>query len=950
MEPTWISNIKETIKNFKDYIPKGNKLFDGIENMDIDKLLSTLKDVFDQEEKAILAENKNKYTTDTYENNFIFFTRQLIISLISSHNKLKGKDVYNKLIRQRHIAYSFYINLEYNAITSEKGDEILADLPTQKLLYSGLVEFYNKFYGSFSDNQNAIKLLCKFFPINSSLFYDKNDIVNAIYRHITNAGTPSDSGYAFRGIELIRENIGYLSLDVVDLLLKRYQLYNIINQKVYRNQVFTIINNADIATEEEKQKYKFFYLDSLILANSMNYGLYQTYAQHEHLIRNYLHLEENLSVNKIGLIITDQSEDVYAYWTNICSVDRHFIVADEVLINMHLNIAEKQIVISYSNNPNTEISFEYVYEDWMLNHYHSKETEQKMLVFINNSNRNNIEYTYRPLRFSLLYLNRYRGLHEQFVDFDHQFTYDKNNMKLTVSSNSNDIPHFYGEMIHSLSCIVGKNGTGKTSTIDFLRGTFFQLIYLIHEKLITCKNGYVSESDYKAYDIVDNNSEFLVVFHLGDDAYYLTNVNGVTATNAKAFDHNAYTSSHELSKVVYFSNMLGVNQNSLFSIEELILRDEGNRDNDEEEEEKRLKNNLIKTLVGFRQADYSESSSFIEKREALKTIEEMKKNPKPNKKYTTVSKDLCYQLVFLEYISQNKMEELFDFPKDKNLFVRSRLIESAKTVLLGTKLSENLKSLQQFLTIPDAKLEHFSSGQYAKFSFLAKLYWFLEGYQKYSDYLNTFIGNNVFSSDDALQKGETSLLFIDEGELYYHPEWQRNFIKIIIDLIHQTITESESKIQVVITTNSPFIISDILMEDITYLSKENKVFDQTFGQNIHKLLKDNFFMNYTIGEYSRELISKIMNWLCSKEGEVNIGEQLSHYFDQPITSGQYFEKIHSLINKIGEPVYREKLLETLNQTEWIKDNDLDLDLDLLLRQREHLDSKIKKIMWLKESE
>ncbi|MCO5388052.1 hypothetical protein [Desulfosporosinus sp.] len=34
----------------------------------------------------------------------------------------------------------------------------------KKLLYLGLVEFYQEFYGKFPDNEEAIMLLCKFYP------------------------------------------------------------------------------------------------------------------------------------------------------------------------------------------------------------------------------------------------------------------------------------------------------------------------------------------------------------------------------------------------------------------------------------------------------------------------------------------------------------------------------------------------------------------------------------------------------------------------------------------------------------------------------------------------------------------------------------------------------------------------------------------------------------------
>ncbi|TGV31405.1 hypothetical protein EN829_032970 [Mesorhizobium sp. M00.F.Ca.ET.186.01.1.1] len=879
--------------------------------MDTEQLLSILTQVFVLEEKAIKKKNSAKYVTNTYENNVRHFAKQLIMSMILSHNDLKENADYKSLLRQRHIAYGFY-NILDNGFAS--GYDILKDPSIEKLLYSGLADFYRNFYGSFSDNEEAIKLLCKFYPKDDSLFGNKENIVNPIFYHISNAGTPSDVGFAFRGIELIRENINNLPIEIIDQLLQKYELYRIINEKVYRHQIFTIIDNASIKMEDERQKYKFSYLDSLLLANSMNNSLYEKYGSQEHLSRHYIHFDQNMKADKIGLIFSNTQESTYAYWTNKCSMDRNFVVNEETAINMRLHIAEKQISLTYLNKPTTQINFEFVYDDWMLDNYRSKETEQTLHKFVHGGSSEKEDFTYNPLTFSLLYLSRYRGLNEQVINFDHQFTYDKKTNELKNSSESPDISHFYGEKLYSLTCIVGKNGTGKTSTVDFLRSTFFRLLNLIANRKITSKKGYVSESDYGVYNIVDSGSKFMVVFHLRNQPYYLTNIKHITTLAAKPFDNNAYKSVHELSKVAYFSNMLSVNQDSLFTDEEMVPRDKSQQEK------------MAMSLSSFRQANYSEASSFIQKRKAME-------NDTPS-----INKDLCYQLAFLDYLSPKKLEAYFDMPSDRTLTVKSELSDLKEIELTVTNIGEKLTSLKPFLTTPDAKLESFSSGQYAKFSFLAKLYWFLEGHRKYTERWKPLIGSYIFSRDEVLQEEETALLFIDEGELYYHPEWQRKYIKMLIDFIHST--DTKFKIQVVITTNSPFIISDILSKDVTYLSSEEKEFDQTFGQNIHKLLIHNFFMSYTIGEYSRELIENIMKWLCpTKDDVVNISEELSLYFERPIDPKDYSEKIRCLINQIGEPIYRDKLLDTLNKSELGKSS----ELELLLRQRAEIDQRIKSL-------
>lgn len=940
MQPDWLREILKIINYSKDNVPEGRILLENTDSMNTEQLLSALNDVFNLEEDAIKKEHEKSYVTDTYENNVRYFATQLIISMIPHHKQLEKYEDYKKLLGQRHVAYGYYSTLEHK---SEYGMAILEDSSFEKSLYLGVVTFYQNFYGSFSDNEEAIKLLCKFYPKNVGLDGNIDDIANAVFRHISNAGTPGDIGYAYKGIELTRRYIGNLPIEIIDKLLQRYELFRIINEKVNRHQIFTIIENS-IMTDEEKQKYKFSYLDSLLLADFINDSLYKKYGQQDDTSRYYNFLRTNLTVHKIGLIKNDTTDSTYAYWTNSCSANRQFIVDEEAVINMSLNIGEKQILLKYTDRPDIKIEFDFVYEDWRLaDGIISKEVKQKLEIFFENE----IEVVYNNLTFSLLYLSNYRGINEQLVDFSHQFTFDKTEKKLKSSTVSPVIPHFYGKKICSLSCIVGKNGTGKTSTVDFLRGTFFRLLRLIGEyDDVPCENGYVSKSDYKDYDILDNDCEFFVVFHLDDEPYYLTNMKTGNDTKAKSFNRNIYNKINKLSKVVYFSNKLSVSQDELNIDKGMTLKDE------------EVNKKIAKSLNNFRQVDYSEAASFIQKQKVIEVEREKRAAIVEAKQKDTsvkdVNKDLCYQLAFLGYLSSEKLMDYFDMPADKVFTLKSASLNGKGISLtvehsLKEIIDENSQMLKSFLTTPDAKLEYFSSGQYARFSFLSKLYWFLEGYDKnHKDFESIFETNfNIFGNDEALIEGESALIFIDEGELYYHPEWQRSYIKTLVDNIQDA--KKEAILQVVVTTNSPFIISDILSEDITYLSKEEKEFDRTFGQNIHKLLKDNFFMSYTIGAYSQEVIENIMRWLlfnkkaginADTENKVNIGEELARYFDEPIEPKDYYEKISCLIGKIGEPIYREKLLETLSESKLGKTS----EMEILLRKKAEIEREIEVLL------
>ncbi|MCF7753049.1 ATP-binding protein [Paenibacillus sp. FSL L8-0435] len=954
-----VVNILTKIEDYKDYVPTGKTLFTD-RNMTIKQLLSELINLFNQEEAAILAEHSKAYVTDNYEKNVRYFATQLVLLLIPEHERLKGYEDYKKLLGQRHVSYGFYSHFDsQRLITKDEGKQfqtILEDSFFEKILYLGLVDFYKNFFGKFSDNEEAIELLCKHYPELVNLRQNLDDIVTAIFHHITNAGTFGDSGFAYNGIKLISQYIGRLPIGVIHKLLKKYEIYRIVNDKVYRNQVFTIINYSCI-NDVEKPNYKFFFLDSLLIANYMNNSLVKAYGQNNYIGGNYDFLTSKLKKNRLGVLKYSSTEKIYTYWTNNFGAERKFIVVRKAVIHISFEINQNKIIIHNLDKSSKPLNITFKYEDWLLDHYGSLKFEQELNDVVKSDepelideDADKVTEILEPtesiskeasmgnnhhLIFSMLYLNQYRGLREQLVDFDHKYTYSNDLNALVPSEAQTIIPHFYGKNIYSLSCIVGKNGAGKSSTVDFLRSTFFKLIHLIRDYNLTCINGYVCERDYAKYNILDMGCEFIIVFHLNNKTFYLTNIENIVVSQIVPFDRNAYDSNNELSKVIYFSNMLSANQDSL-----LVDKETTERYVLTVEEKEAIQ--IAESLNSFKQVDYSEAASFIRKRKATKVAIQADDNKNERdfiqpKISPVFNKDLYYQLTFLKHLTQEDIGKFFDMPTGKIFTLRSDLLNEVTHMV--KQPIEDLEVFKPFLSAPDANLGPFSSGQYAKFSFHSKLYWFLTGHEKYVKDFEDVLGPNDFSLDEALLDGETALIFIDEGELYYHPEWQRNYIKTLIDSIDRTVTQTDSKLQVVITTNSPFIISDILSEDITYLSKEKEGFQDTFGQNIHKLLTQNFFMDYTIGEYSRELIVRITEWL-SKRDESKIREELSHYYNEYIESKDFFKKINDLINKIGEPIYKRKLLDMLSKTEWGIQGTKALQIEALEKEMTEMNRRI----------
>lgn len=948
-----VNEIIQLVKHYKDNVPKGNLLLNKRVIRSLDEMLSFLTELFTEEEKAIQEEHTKRFVADDYENGVRGFAVALMELLIPHHAELKQCRSYEELCRKKHVGYGYFhvVNrMDSQKTVADSGEQVIMEPRYKELLYLGLVEFYDNFYGKFADNEEAIELLCKYYPHNpvGEMEQHTGEVASALYDHISNAGTPNDWGYAYHGIELIEKFIGNLSPVVVEAVLREYPLYNLINEKVYRHQMFAIIQNADYK-QGDKERMKFWYLDSLLIANLINIYLFEKMGLDK--------IEVEVHNNYYDYKLNDEKIPVFdepsVYWMNDSVGERVLFLQEKPFISLRLQ--GKKIEIQKDGVNDKTVSLDYEYTDWNLDTYNDAVIKKKIYDLVLETRGSSEELSHNQMLLSLCYLNSYRGLHNQVIDFDHRYAYNIESKSVEKNTDMfHKIPHIYGKSVYSLSCIVGRNATGKTSIMDFLRETFFKLLRFIEEQRIACENGYVCETDYADYNILDRGAEFLMVFIIGNKAYFLTNMQGVKGNTAEPFHRGAYHSVDELSKVAYFSNQLRSDQAELLldRQEELVY-----------DEEKRKKQIVSKVNNGFRQVDYSEEESFIRRRKAIELAQNAGRwmEEKAEKNPQSFNKDICYQLSFLRKVGTDKICEYLEITKDRQFQLVSRMDREEKETFSLADMENNDKvmgSLERFVTLPDATIEHFSAGQYAKFTFLAKLYWFLEGDAGEIKRYNELAGNALLDSTEILLDGETALIFIDEGETYYHPEWQRGYIKTLLEMINSR----QRKVQIIVTTNSPFLISDILSGDITYLMGEQikektkeKEIERTLGQNIHKLLKDNFFMKYTIGEYSRDIIEKIMqclqkgNWE-KKEGKENDEQEnreqevdtkaiLNTYFDD---IPNYYEAFRLLIEQIGEPVYRYYLERLLTESPYAEQG-VDEHIRELEEEKRKLQEKIDKL-------
>lgn len=143
---------------------------------------------------------------------------------------------------------------------------------------------------------------------------------------------------------------------------------------------------------------------------------------------------------------------------------------------------------------------------------------------------------------------------------------------------------------------------------------------------------------------------------------------------------------------------------------------------------------------------------------------------------------------------------------------------------------------------------------------------------------------------------------LDEVEICFHPEYQRTFLKDFIFLIHRSGIVDRCGINILLTTHSPFILSDIPQSNILYLENGTCMYPNTyknpFAANVNDILYQDFFMkNGFMGALAQQKIKKLINFLST------------YYSDNREVNMEISE---NLIDLVGDPLLKSRLISLLN--------------------------------------
>jgi predicted ATPase len=165
--------------------------------------------------------------------------------------------------------------------------------------------------------------------------------------------------------------------------------------------------------------------------------------------------------------------------------------------------------------------------------------------------------------------------------------------------------------------------------------------------------------------------------------------------------------------------------------------------------------------------------------------------------------------------------------------------------------------------------------------------------------------------------GSSCVVILDEPENSFHPEWQRCLISILLEMC-QLLNVTP---QIIISSHSPFILSDILEGKALLLCREKEIdgkiqkangdnLKKSFAANIHEMLSNGFFLKSTIGDSAKAKIAEVVLFINNPNKQSKLGRTI----DKRISASQL------IIDHVGDQLLSSELTKRLNKI--ITDNTL----------------------------
>jgi len=475
-----------------------------------------------------------------------------------------------------------------------------------------------------------------------------------------------------------------------------------------------------------------------------------------------------------------------------------------------------------------------------------------------------------------LWVENYKNIHHQGFNFSPRFhcEYNDKTKELTINENDDYIPDFFGKNLN-ITAIVGKNGSGKSNVIKLLMDRL---------EVQNMEDVLYLEPDFDYLTIFYYDEKFMLLSNIDDisstsslnkiyqDGFYFENLKLSSFQaenpyfkiknlyNKEELEDNIYNLTLDYNQIIKL--LLTYNQEGLitFFIPKYVLLEELSQDKillsliksmHEMNERKDLKVNAVKKAIEYFEYNYiltmrtrGDYNSYLEELFLLNELI-----------YFEEKIEEQYFIEKVEKFSNGdwNRQDIIDIENLlKEFSVRTfseyeQLCSNDDYILISEDLDINL--LFKYMDLLEIRVLDINKIDFEMLSHGEK---YLIGI-----FLNILESINI---------EKNNFIFLDEPDLSFHPKWQKEYIKFLVSLLKNF----NNPINIIFTTHSPFLLSDMPKQNIIFLDKDenrncqvltnDEVLEkkQTFGANIHTLLSDSFFMeDGLMGEFAKGKITEI---------------------------------------------------------------------------------------------
>lgn len=171
--------------------------------------------------------------------------------------------------------------------------------------------------------------------------------------------------------------------------------------------------------------------------------------------------------------------------------------------------------------------------------------------------------------------------------------------------------------------------------------------------------------------------------------------------------------------------------------------------------------------------------------------------------------------------------------------------------------------------------------------------------------LNEVVGSVMMMEDDGC------LFLMDEPDTHFNPKWRAKMISMLNKVSGKEYdadgnAENIRMHELIITTHSPFIISDNQKDDVYKFVRENKVLKlenpkhETYGSSITFLMKQIFDRDVTISDYANNELTKLKKEISSIKDTTLLEEKIDEIEERLVDFGESIEKfdLHNYLSQL----------------------------------------------------